>query len=94
MKNIKIFDKKYNALSRMFFFKCIVTECDFVVKYSLDSIYNLPKDQRSMIAHKRDADLIDHLKYEHGLEFLLRPMYDNELTWNEDEQGNELVGQD
>ena len=91
MRNIKLFDRKYNALSRMFFFKCIVTECDFVIKYSLDKIYDLSKEDKLKMAHSRDITLIDHLKYDHGLEFLLRPVYEDDLTWNEDEEKSEQI---
>lgn len=84
MSKIKLFDKKFNSFTGMIFFKCIITECDFSMKYQINEINSLSDEDVLALAYQRDAELIDHLNFDHGLECLFKPVYETESTWSED----------
>ena len=89
MAKLKIYDKKYNSLSRTYFFKCIVTECDYTIPFIMDRIVNLSQEEKLGISKARDSYFIDHLRYEHGLELMVRPFYDGDTSEDEEEDEEE-----
>jgi len=86
MAKIKIYDKKFNSLSRTYFFKCIISECDFTLPFNANILKNVTRDEHLEIAKARDSFFIDHLRVAHAFEFMAIPSYEKNKKEDENDK--------